>query len=59
LELELTERGISILSTPPIQLKMDQVEGRNWEGIVRLDKLGFLVVSDKHPRTILGFVPTK
>ena len=57
LEFELTKRGISLVSAPPIQLKMDQIEGRNWEGIVRLDDLGFLLVTDKHPKTILAFVP--
>lgn len=56
LELELIEGGISLISAPPIQLKMEQVEGRNWEGVVRLDDLGFLLVTDKHPKTILGFV---
>jgi hypothetical protein len=57
LEFELTKSGISTIPAAPIQLRMEQVEGRNWEGLVRLDNLGFLLVSDKHPKTILGFVP--
>jgi len=48
-KIELTEK-------PPIYLKLDK-KGRNWEGIVRLDNLGFLIITDKHPSTILGFVP--
>jgi len=32
-------------------------EGRNWEGIVKLDKKGFLIITDKYPETILAFVP--
>lgn len=59
LEFELKNNRITLTNTPPIQLKMTQDEGRNWEGIVRLDDLGFLLVTDKHPRTILGFVPLK
>jgi hypothetical protein len=31
--------------------------GRNWEGLVRLDDRGFLLVTDLFPGTILGFVP--
>lgn len=30
--------------------------GNNWEGIVRLNDRGFLIVTDKHPKTILAFV---
>jgi hypothetical protein len=30
---------------------------RNWEAIVRLDDLGFLIASDKYPETEIGFVP--
>lgn len=41
----------------PIQLLMTSKEGRNWEGIVRLDDMGFLIATDKHPKTIFGFVP--
>ncbi len=32
-------------------------EPRNWEGLVRLDDMGFLLVTDKYPETILAFVP--
>jgi hypothetical protein len=30
---------------------------RNWEGIVRLDERGFLLMTDEDPDTILAFVP--
>lgn len=36
--------------------RVDKKDSRNWEGIVRLDGKGFLVVTDMFPRTILGFV---
>lgn len=44
--------------SPPIQLElMENETARNWEGIVRLEPSGFLVVTDQYPETILGFVP--
>ena len=39
----------------PIQLRLIDAP-RNWEGIARLDDDGFLLVTDKFPETILGFV---
>jgi hypothetical protein len=42
---------------PPVWLALDPPAGRNWEGIARLDAMGFLLVSDAHPETIFGFVP--
>ncbi|GLS24291.1 hypothetical protein [Marinibactrum halimedae] len=42
--------------TPPIQLSLTQEKGRNWEGIARLNDLGFLLVTDKFPGTYFGFV---
>jgi hypothetical protein len=57
-ELELNSDGISLSGTAPIQLaQREDGEARNWEGIVRLEKLGFLIVTDKFPETIFGFVP--
>lgn len=57
IEFELTETGILRTETPPIYLELSQENGRNWEGIVRLDNLGFLLVSDEYPSTYFGFVP--
>ena len=57
LEFELTETGIELADRPPIQLELHPLELRNWEGIVRLEDRGFLLVTDKFPETILGFVP--
>jgi len=59
LEFELNEDGISLTNLPPIQLKMEAHEGRNWEGLVRLNQLGFLLVTDKHPKTLLAFLAIK
>lgn len=56
IELQYSENGISFTDTPPIQLSLTD-EARNWEGIVRLNGRGFLIVTDKFPETILGVVP--
>jgi hypothetical protein len=57
IELEYTSDSIKLTERPPIQLELlgDQ-SARNWEGLVRLDNIGFLIITDKFPRTILGFV---
>lgn len=50
------DRGIALTETTPIQLELIEA-GRNWEGIARLDDQGILIVTDKFPTTLLGFVP--
>jgi hypothetical protein len=57
-EFAITPAGITLTKTPPIQLKLldGPNQSRNWEGIVRLDHRGFLLVTDRFPATILGFV---
>jgi len=57
-EFQYGEDGIALTEMPPIQLQL-MADGslRNWEGLVRLDDSGFLLATDKYPRTILGFVP--
>lgn len=56
-EFQFTADGITLIAQPPIQLQLDGTDGRNWEGIVHLDDRGFLLVTDKFPDTILGYVP--
>lgn len=50
---------IAMTSSEPLQFELlgpGLGHARNWEGLVRLDDRGFLVITDQHPRTILGFV---
>ncbi|MEO0645290.1 MAG: hypothetical protein AAFZ17_03885 [Cyanobacteria bacterium J06650_10] len=54
-EFEYRSEGIRLTNTAPIQLELAK-SGRNWEGIARLEDQGFLLVTDKFPDTILGFV---
>ncbi|MEJ2211118.1 MAG: hypothetical protein P8129_19045 [Anaerolineae bacterium] len=57
IELQYTASGIRLVERPPIQLALIAEDARNWEGLVRLDGRGFLLVTDKFPETILAFVP--
>jgi hypothetical protein len=57
IELEITDDAITLTDTAPIWLQLLPDESRNWEGLVRLDARGFLLVTDKFPETILAFVP--
>lgn len=57
IELQVTPGGIVLTDQPPLQLQLSNEAARNWEGVVRLEDRGFLLVTDKFPRTLLGFVP--
>lgn len=57
-EMQITDLGIQPTDRPPILFELvDDEHARNWEGLVRLEGRGFLVVTDEHPDTILAFVP--
>jgi hypothetical protein len=55
-QFQYSDSGIKLLKTRPILLALTE-DARNWEGLVVLDGRGFLMVTDKFPTTILGFVP--
>lgn len=56
-EFHYASDDISRTDSPPIYLQLlADGSARNWEGLVRLDERGFLVMTDKYPETILGFV---
>jgi len=57
IELEFTDKGVLLTDTPPILLELEKDQSRNWEGIVRFQNEGFLLVTDKFPKTLLVFVP--
>lgn len=56
LEYEIGENGISRTQNPPYPILLDVVP-RNWEGLVRLEGRGFLLVTDRFPTTLLAFIP--
>ncbi|MBI9077732.1 MAG: hypothetical protein JEZ02_20185 [Desulfatibacillum sp.] len=56
--LSFDGKTMAMQEIPPLGLKNSAPNlPRNWEGIVRLDDLGFLLVTDKWPETILAFAP--
>ncbi|MDP6338833.1 MAG: hypothetical protein QF842_00705 [Candidatus Marinimicrobia bacterium] len=55
-EYKINSKEIVRTDSAPIQLVMEE-KSRNWEGLARLGKKGFLMIVDEHPRTILAFVP--
>lgn len=59
-EMQYSGDRIIVVDAPPIQLQLLDDVARNWEGIVRLETPeinGFLLVTDRFPETLLGFVP--
>lgn len=57
-QFNYTHDAITLTSVPPIQLELDLEAGsRNWEGLAMLEDLGFLLITDKFPTTMLGFLP--
>ena len=56
IELEIKNDEIIISDSEPIQLILDEKDSRNWEGVARLDDMGFLLATDKYPRMIFGFI---
>lgn len=57
IQFELRNGMIQLTEREPIEIELDEDGSRNWEGIVRLDKKGFLIATDKFPGSLLGFVP--
>lgn len=55
-EFNIKNEEIILSSTPPIYLKLQNSESRNWEGIAKLDKKGFIIATDTFPKTILAFI---
>lgn len=55
LRLEVGRDALTLVDEPPIQLSLVE-DARNWEGMVRWPEGGFVVVTDRFPRTILAYV---
>lgn len=58
LQLRVEDGKISRVDQAPIYLQLleDNI-ARNWEGVVLLDDLGFLLITDSFPNSQLGFCP--
>ena len=58
LRLRIENGQIFLAEEAPLYLSLTaEGSSRNWEGLVRLDDLGFLAVTDSFPRSMLGFIP--
>lgn len=55
LEFQFIDGEITLLDDAPLYLQL-QDEARNWEGIVRFDDSGFILITDSYPGTVLAFV---
>ena len=58
LKFRILENEIRLTDDAPIYLKLTNNESRNWEGIAKLDDMGFLLVTDEFPETIFAFLQT-
>ncbi len=64
IKLKYTDKGIEIVDTPPIQLKLID-QPRNWEALAKIDNIGFIIATDQNanPRqgikTIFAFIAFK
>jgi hypothetical protein len=57
-QLQIGDNQISRIDQPPIYLQLlENNIARNWEGVVLLDDLGFLIITDSFPGSLLGFCP--
>lgn len=57
-EFQVTEKGVEKTHSPAVNLRTDDdAPPNNWEALVRLDDRGFLIMTDKFPRTRLVFAP--
>jgi hypothetical protein len=57
-EFHIGKQAITFTNSPPILIElMGDGTARNWEGLVRFKEMnGFLLATDKFPRTILAFI---
>lgn len=56
----LNQEGFHLTQNPPLYLKLlENDEARNWEGLAEFGDLGFLIITDKFPGSILAFIEFK
>ena len=58
-EFQIQNGAIHLTNQKPLQIQLLEDNSRNWEGLVRLDKKGFLIVTDKFPGSLLRFISYK
>lgn len=56
IQFKIENNQILLTNEKPIQLKLDDKNSRNWEGVAKLEDKGFIIATDKYPKMILAFV---
>ena len=57
LKFQVRDDQIFLMDEPPVYLRLlESKEARNWEGIVAIPGIGFFVITDSFPDSILGFI---
>ncbi|MCK5086611.1 MAG: hypothetical protein KAQ90_03775, partial [Melioribacteraceae bacterium] len=57
IELQIVEDRIQTTNKESIYLNsIGYPDGRNWEGIVKFGEDGFLIITDRYPKSILGYL---
>jgi WG repeat protein len=56
-QFQINNNEIKLINQKPVNIKLSQNgDSRNWEGIVKYDSLGFILITDKFPETILAYI---
>ena len=58
IEFKIEGNNVIRTNSAPIYLELNK-NSRNWEGLVRMNKNGFILIVDEHPRTILAYLSKK
>ena len=58
IEFKIEGNNVIRTNSAPIYLELNK-NSRNWEGLVRMNKNGFILIVDEHPRTSLAYLSKK
>jgi len=59
-KFNIIQEDIVLADDPPLYLQLlENDEARNWEGLAAWDQTGFLLITDKFPDSILGYLKIK
>ena len=57
LKFEMRDAQIFLVDEPPVYLSLlESKEARNWEGLAEIPGIGFFIITDSFPDSILGFI---
>ena len=56
-QLQISATELEIVPSGILYLVLESGVARNWEGLAQLDNRGLLLITDRHPETLLAFIP--